>query len=528
MKKFSIIVGLLLLFSAVTPTIANEADFAENEAYYRDLCTSTLTSDDRAVCTSFQEYLNSKIETAQSSIDDISSAIASVENDIAQVDELIHEQQIQIEAAEAEIIVLDETIVVMEESIVELEIQIDERAVEILKVEKQIKERLVSEQGNMYTNTLVNFLFGGRSYTEMIRRADTVTKINQYNKDQMDWFTEEKRRLVDDQEELERQKLVLEDSLENTQILKESLEVAKAQAEETVAQYQAQVDDLVAKQLELEAQQSISSTDLDSILGSFADLDSREEALRLEAERLAAEAEAQRQAAIDAAEEAERLAAEERAKELQDQSDQANQDADDIANGGGGVDIGTGSGWIRPVNNALITAGVWYYPSNGVLGGSVHNGMDFATSVGTSIFSTGPGVVVYTYTGCPTYGWLGNSCGGYGGNQVISIVSVNNSLYALKYMHLQSANVSIGTQLDTYSVIGTVGSSGSSTGPHLHYEIIYLGDMSLSTYLNNWDGAMNFTNQGVAMTLDWICDVKGPPCRVNPSSVHGLNVGDRY
>ena len=381
MKKISIVVGLLILISLITPTIANESDFAENEAYYRELCTSTITSEERAVCTSFQEYLNSKIETAQGSIDDLNKEISAVENDIAKVDELMRQQHEQIVAAEKEIEELDATIVAIEENITKLEGEIAERSAEIEKVDKQIKERLVSEQGNLYTNSVVNYLFGGRSYTEMVRRADTVNKINEYNKNQMDWFTAEKKRLVDDQEELERQKTVQQDTLENVKSLKVSLEAAKKQSEETIALYKAQVEELTEKQLELQSQQSISQADMDSIKDAFVDLDAREEQLRLEAERLAREAEEERRRAQELADEEARLEAERKAQELQDQSDQANKEADDVANSGGN----SASGWILPVNSAYISAGVWYYPGDFVYGGSVHYGVDFATPVGTPI-----------------------------------------------------------------------------------------------------------------------------------------------
>lgn len=529
MKKIPIFIGLILLLSLLTPTIADDSDFAENESYYRELCTSTLSSEDRTTCTSFQEYLNSKVESTQSSIDGLLTEISDVENDIAKVDELMRQQQEQIVAAEAEIVYLDESITVIQDNIVVLEEDIAERGAEIQKVDKQIKDRLVSEQGNLYTNSMVNFLFGGQSYTEMVRRADTVNKINEYNKEQMDWFTAEKIRLEDDQEELGRQKDVLEVSLQNVLNLKETLEIAKAQSEQTIAAYQAQVEDLIARQAELEAAQSVSSEDLSMIQSAFVDLDTREEALRQEAARLAAEAEEQRRLAQEAADEAARIAAEEEAARLQQESEQANQEADEVAESNENINqIGSAGGWMLPVSSALVSAGPWYYPGDFILGGSPHYGVDFAAPVGTSVFSAGPGVVVYSYNGCDTYGWLGNGCGGYGGNQVVSIISVNNSLYGVRYLHLQSAYVGVGTVIDTGTVIGAVGSSGSSTGPHLHYEVFYLGEMSLNGYLNSWDGSTNFSNSGVHMNLNWTCDVKGPPCRVNPLSLHGLSVGQRY
>ena len=83
---------------------------------------------------------------------------------------------------------------------------------------------------------------------------------------------------------------------------------------------------------------------------------------------------------------------------------------------------------------------------------------------------TGPGVVIIGYNGCPTWGYLGSTCGyrsNWGGNQVIVVVSMPNGLYALTYAHLQNAAVSAGTVISKGTVLGTMGSSGNSTGSHL-------------------------------------------------------------
>ena len=87
-----------------------------------------------------------------------------------------------------------------------------------------------------------------------------------------------------------------------------------------------------------------------------------------------------------------------------------------------------------------------------------HAGLDFTAPTGTDIYATGDGVVElieYNY-------------GGYG-NQVI----VNHGYgYRTRYAHMSRFNVRQGQTVKRGETIGYVGSTGKSTGPHLHYEVL--------------------------------------------------------
>lgn len=90
-------------------------------------------------------------------------------------------------------------------------------------------------------------------------------------------------------------------------------------------------------------------------------------------------------------------------------------------------------------------------------GWKFHEGMDFSGSVGTDIFATGDGVVIYS----------GYSRWGYGNNIVID----HGFSYQTRYAHLQDRYVEVGQQVTRGEVIGTLGNTGRSKGPHLHYEV---------------------------------------------------------
>jgi len=89
-----------------------------------------------------------------------------------------------------------------------------------------------------------------------------------------------------------------------------------------------------------------------------------------------------------------------------------------------------------------------------------HEGLDIATSAGTPVYATADGVVVFV--------------GRHGGLGRMIMVSHGANLRT-RYAHLSETTVNVGDRVTRRMKIGTVGSSGSSTGPHLHYEVLKVG-----------------------------------------------------
>jgi len=85
-----------------------------------------------------------------------------------------------------------------------------------------------------------------------------------------------------------------------------------------------------------------------------------------------------------------------------------------------------------------------------------HYGMDFTAAVGTDVFATGIGVVKSATREV-----------GYGNTIVID----HGYGYETYYAHLSRINVTVGQKVNRGDVIGLVGSTGTSTAPHLHYEV---------------------------------------------------------
>jgi len=91
--------------------------------------------------------------------------------------------------------------------------------------------------------------------------------------------------------------------------------------------------------------------------------------------------------------------------------------------------------------------------------GRPHNGIDFSAPYGTNIYATGDGTVTRAE----------HNSGGYGYGNLITID--HGFGYETRYAHMQSFKVSEGDEVKRGQLIGTVGSTGGSVGPHVHYEV---------------------------------------------------------
>lgn len=124
-----------------------------------------------------------------------------------------------------------------------------------------------------------------------------------------------------------------------------------------------------------------------------------------------------------------------------------------------------------------------YNMSSCYLDGRNHYSLDIAAPTGTKIVASYDGVVVSVFTGCE-HNWGKNSaCCSSLGNQVLlkhTYTLKNGSRITLysRYGHMTDVTVSPGQSVSAGQKIGTVGSTGRSSGPHLDYDILYGGTSS--------------------------------------------------
>jgi murein DD-endopeptidase MepM/ murein hydrolase activator NlpD len=135
-----------------------------------------------------------------------------------------------------------------------------------------------------------------------------------------------------------------------------------------------------------------------------------------------------------------------------------------------------GEGACGPVSGGAVGYGAYIYPTNKhYLSGfdysekTNHRGIDLAGNEGEAVYASDAGVIVYA-------GWNNY---GYGNMIMIDHGNGFQSLYA----HLSALNVGCGQSVGQGEVIGAVGSTGHSSGPHLHFELMAGAKVNPWSYL---------------------------------------------
>lgn len=223
---------------------------------------------------------------------------------------------------------------------------------------------------------------------------------------------------------------------ENTESVKADYEDTRAELEELKAQLKAEQEEL-EKDIE-EAIQIILDleNDLENRQAEYDAIMAAEDAANATIDKLVAELEAQRAAEAAAA------AA-----------------AAGGSNGGGSANA-SGS-FLWPVASYVYVSsrfGLRVHPITGKT--KSHTGIDIASNQGTAVYASDGGTVTLA-------GWNG----GYGNCIMID----HGNGYVTLYGHLSSISVSVGQTVSQGATIGAVGSTGNSTGPHLHFEVLKNG-----------------------------------------------------
>ncbi|HEY5118748.1 MAG TPA: M23 family metallopeptidase, partial [Anaerolineales bacterium] len=119
--------------------------------------------------------------------------------------------------------------------------------------------------------------------------------------------------------------------------------------------------------------------------------------------------------------------------------------------------IGTGD-WIWPSPSS------YHWLSGNAFSPPAHSGIDIAAYLGMPVYAADNGVIVYA-------GWSQNRDGtpGYGNLVIIDHLDGWHTFYG----HLSQINVTCGAKMFRGMTLGLAGSTGNSTGPHVHFEMRY-------------------------------------------------------
>ena len=166
------------------------------------------------------------------------------------------------------------------------------------------------------------------------------------------------------------------------------------------------------------------------------------------------------------------------------------------------------NGWYWPVPN-------WYHLSRGYNTGNGHAGLDIDASAGSEVRATKAGTVVTVYSGCTNTNGNSNPCTSKGGCSPKKNGGAHSNYYNgccnwgygngiilehgdgtfSYYAHMKDVTVSYGQRVAQGDLIGHVGSTGNSTGPHLHFAIGADVDQSVA-----YDNNPNSSDFGLTVT----------------------------
>lgn len=426
----------------------NEAKIAEKQKELDSL------QDDMEENEAYQKTLQEKITLQQKNLDIVCEELSQIESSIQQTSTQISETEDEITVMEADIAIGLE--------------------------EFKLRLRAMYVQGN---DSLASALVGATDFYDLLSKYELMSRIANHDND-----------LVND----------LKEKLEACNAKKAELEAEKANLEKQQSEQQEKKDEFSAALLELqdtyaeteEAQEIMQrekdklNVDKETLEATNKALDEEEAEIKAEIAR-AAEEEKKRAEAARKAAEAEKKKQQEEQKKKQQQSqnnsssgNSSNKDdsSSNSGNNSGNNNDSSSGGDDTPdePSTPVYSGGGFQWPCPGYYTissgygsrwGTTHGAIDIAGgNAGAAIVASKGGTVVRVVSGCSHNHPKNSSCGcggGYGNYVIIQ----HDGTYSTLYGHMASVAVSSGQTVSAGQTIGYVGSTGFSTGFHLHFEV---------------------------------------------------------
>ncbi|MGN1399886.1 MAG: murein hydrolase activator EnvC family protein [Bacillus sp. (in: firmicutes)] len=392
-----------------------------------------------------QSGVKSDINGLESKISDLQSKQAKLEAEILKIDKQVAETNEKIEKKNTEIEEVNK-------KIEELKAQIQELKERIEKRNEVLKERALTYQENGGSVNYLEVVFGSTSFGDFISRVSAVSTILEADRNLIEEHEADKASLESKQKEVEDKLADLEKMKAELETLKKDLSSQKAKKDELLKQLEEEEHEAHNHKMDLEEEEAILSAQSAAI----------EKAIANEQKRIADE-----KAAAAAKAAAEKAAAEKAASQ---KSSSSSVSASNSSSSSSVSASNSSSSSKKPSSSSNVSApvssGSWTKPAAGYLTsgygarwGKLHAGIDIGGPVGTPVVAAASGVVIRSYFSS-SYG-----------NCILVSHSINGQVYTTLYAHLNSRNVSSGASVSKGQQIGTLGNTGRSTGPHLHFEL---------------------------------------------------------
>ena len=297
------------------------------------------------------------------------------------------------------------------------------------QAEFEQRVRAMEERGNV---SYWSVLFQASDFSDLLDRIDMIGEIMDADDQVLDQLAEARQAVAQAKTDLEASRQGQQETLAQQQSQQAQLQAQQAEVDQLIQEIATQ-GDVYAKQIEkLEATQ-------DDVAQQIAE----------------AEATYQKQLAAEKAA-AEKAAAEKAAAEKQQSSGSSASGSSSSSGSQSSQTTASASGFLWPIASSHRVTSPFGWRTHPITGRqNLHGGIDIAAPNGTPIMASKAGVVVISQYGSS-----------YGNYVVISHPDGTRTLYA----HMSQRNVSAGDTVRQGQTVGLVGSTGSSTGNHLHFE----------------------------------------------------------
>ncbi len=487
-KIIKIIIAAGVSMSILIPTAnvsANSIEEYEEEIKKIEKEKNNLNNKKNEVNNNKKSVANEKGKNKEEQMS-VEEQMQVITKEVNETEKKLTEKSNEIKQTNSEIKELEAEIKQLNDEIKELKIRIKER-------EDMLTKRLKSIQEVGGEVQYLEVILGAKSFSDLISRSTAVNTVMDSDKVIMEEHAKDKKALETKEKQVQENKKSLEKKRKN-QVkekekladLKKELTNQKKKQAKIKAELEEKYEDLVFAELTLEEEEALIAGEASAL--EQAKQVAKNEKTRLEnaeRKRIAEEKIAKKKAERKAAQ---RQIAKQEAKEnkvgkqkVSSQSVSKNSkstekvetNTKDVSNSVTTVAAepktettpkptkkpSGGGSFIRPASGAVSSefSPNRVHPLTGKV--AAHKGIDVRASTGTPVYAAASGVISSA----------GYNNGGYG-NRVMITHHIDGKTYTTLYAHLNSISVKSG-QVSRGQKIGTIGSTGDSSGPHLHFEI---------------------------------------------------------
>ncbi|EGL82763.1 Peptidase M23 [Caldalkalibacillus thermarum TA2.A1] len=430
-------VAMLVSVSLAITTMAGETNLITPVAY---------ASTDAEI-----KRLKEEIKKVEQSEQDVEKQRKELNQQLKELESRQTREEQALKEIEQRISRMEEQIRQKEKEVEQTKEKAHQTALELKEAEARVKERrelLITRLRSIYESggsvSYLDVLMGSKDIGDFLQRLDLLSIIMETDQQILEEFIKEQERIEQKKQELDQLLVQLDEQLAELEGLRSRLRAEKKEREVKIASLQ-------EKQEQIKAYDEKKQQELLELANRKSQLVRQKHAAELrkmEEERKRRERERQQAAAASAG---------------------ASSSSSGSA-GGSGSSSGASSSASAPSSGGQLAWPVPGYPINSAYGmrwGRMHWGVDMAAPRGTNIVAAEDGIVSTVVSGCRE----GNSsCGGGFGNYIV--ITHPGGIDTL-YAHILEGGVLVseGQRVSRGQVIAKVGNTGSSTGPHLHFEV---------------------------------------------------------